>query len=164
MLCNGHFRRLSGPRMVQKHFNFVFSLILESFSRFGYHPVDFFREMFQMAKLRNIFGSGNVGWIGDHDIFLNQSSAAFVFILHLFSFGFHSGESRADVLCRLLFSILKFQVIVSISLADHSDLFFSFYSLLLSLAPPFSLVFSSFVIFLLSRFLAQHCTALCSSA
>ena len=46
------------------------------------------------------------GLIGDRDVFLNQSSADFVFMLHLFSFGLFSGEFRADLL-RLLFSILQ---------------------------------------------------------
>ena len=78
-------------------------------------------------------------------------------MLHLFSFGFFSGEFRADLL-RLLFSILQWcrEVIIdSKQLANHSKLPLSFYSLLLSLAAPFFLVFFSFYIFLLSRSPAQ---------
>ena len=101
----GHFRRLSGPRMVQKHFNFVFSFIWKSCSRFGYHSVEFLREMFKLAY-RQVLGTEKLGCIGDRDIYLNQSSTAFLFILHLFSFGFFfSGEFREDLL-RLRFSNL----------------------------------------------------------
>jgi hypothetical protein len=129
--------------MVQKHCNFVFSFILESCSRFGYHSVEIVRETF-MASAQMILEE-DLGLIGDRDIFLNQSSADFVFMLHLLSFGFFSGGFWVDLL-RFLFSILGWrqQAIDSkLLVVDHKyRSFFSFFAppstafVLCLLAPP----------------------------
>ena len=101
----GIFRRFSGLRMFQKQFIFVFGFIREGCSRFGYHPMKYYREMLQ-ATYRRAPGSQGLRFIDDRDIFQNQSSAALVSIFHLFSFGFFfSGEFREDLL-RLRFSNL----------------------------------------------------------
>ena len=71
--------------------------------------------------------------IGDRDTFLNQSSADFVFMLHLLSFGFFSGGFWVDLL-RFLFSILGWrpQAIDSkLLVVDHKYRSFFFF-----FAPP----------------------------
>ena len=40
--------------------------------------------MFKLATALFFFGSAKLGCIGDRDIYLDQSSTAFLFILHLF--------------------------------------------------------------------------------
>ena len=136
---------LSGLKVFQKQFNFVFCFTLESCSRFGYHSVEFLCEMFKLAY-RQVLGTEKVGCIGDRDIYLNQSSTAFLFILHLFSFGFiYSGGLWVDLL-QFLFSFLgcRHQVIDSkLLVVDHKyRSFFSFSAplstafVLCLLAPP----------------------------
>ena len=137
---------LSGLKVFQKQFNFVFSFTWESCSRFGYHSVEFLREMFKLA-CRQVFGTENLGCIGDRDIYLNQPSTAFLIILHLFSFGFiYSGGLWVDLL-QFLFSFFlgwRQQVIDSkLLVVDHKyRSFFSFSAplstafVLCLLAPP----------------------------
>ena len=117
-----------------KQINIVFSFILESCSRFGYHSVEFLREMFKTPTLLLFIGRAKLGYIGDRDTYLNQSGATFLFILHIFSFGFiYSGGFWVDLL-RFLFSILGWrqQAIDSkLLVVDHKyRSFFSFF------APP----------------------------
>ena len=100
--------------------------------------------MFKLA-CRQVFGTENLGCIGDRDIYLNQSSTAFLFILHLFSFGFiYSGGLWVDLL-QFLFSFLGWRQVIDSKLlvVDHKyRSFFSFFAppstafVLCLLAPP----------------------------